>query len=108
MDLQFLQAVREAEVDSIVPFLPKSAKILEIGSGAGWQASRLSSKGYDVVGVDIEQVSELSYNYKEQRIHEVIIYDGHTIPFADKTFDVIFTSSVLEHIPHLREFQQEM
>jgi len=108
MDHQFLQTVREAEVDSILQFLPKTAKILEIGSGAGWQASRLSSKGYDVIGIDIEQVSELSYNYKNERIHEVIIYDGYTIPFDNETFDVIFTSSVLEHIPHLKEFQQEM
>src|SRR5688572_5845445 len=108
MDRQFLQTVREAEVDSILQFLPKTAKILEIGSGAGWQASRLSSNGYDVIGIDIEQVSELSYNYKKERIHDVIIYDGHVIPFKDQTFDVIFTSSVLEHIPHLREFQKEM
>jgi ubiquinone/menaquinone biosynthesis C-methylase UbiE len=108
MDRKFLQTIREAEIDSIVGFIPKGAKILEIGSGAGWQANKLNSLGFTVVAIDIEQVSELSYNYKKERIHEVIIYDGHHIPFPDAEFDVIFTSNVLEHIPHLVTFEQEM
>lgn len=82
--------------------------MLEIGAGAGWQAQRLVSQGFDTTGIDIEQVSELSYNYEKERIYNVIIYDGHTIPFPDETFDVIFSSNVLEHIPHIREFQKEI
>jgi ubiquinone/menaquinone biosynthesis C-methylase UbiE len=38
----------------------------------------------------------------------VSIYDGHVLPFADESFDIVFSSSVLEHIHHVREFQYEI
>ena len=35
-------------------------------------------------------------------------YDGFTIPFDDNYFDIVFSSNVLEHIPHVVEFQKEL
>jgi SAM-dependent methyltransferase len=35
-------------------------------------------------------------------------YDGRQIPFEDGTFDVVFSSNVLEHVPHVVEFQKEI
>jgi 2-polyprenyl-3-methyl-5-hydroxy-6-metoxy-1,4-benzoquinol methylase len=35
-------------------------------------------------------------------------YDGVSIPFPAESFDVVFSSSTLEHISHLRAFQSEM
>jgi SAM-dependent methyltransferase len=87
--------------------LPKNARILEIGSGAGWQAKKLASHGFNVQGIDVKG-NDINYSYDSERIWEVTVYDGHTIPFADKSFDVIYSSNVLEHIPHVEEFQKEL
>ena len=38
----------------------------------------------------------------------IIRYDGVTIPFADGSFDVVYSSNVLEHIPHVEIFQREI
>jgi predicted SAM-dependent methyltransferase len=38
----------------------------------------------------------------------VVDYDGQRIPFGDDSFDVVFSSNVLEHIPHVDAFQQEI
>jgi SAM-dependent methyltransferase len=35
-------------------------------------------------------------------------YDGVNIPFPNEQFDVVFSSNVLEHIPHVESFQKEI
>lgn len=59
--------------------------------------------GYSVSAIDIAES-----NYLEQRVWEVKNYDGRNIPFTDYSFDVVFSSSVLEHIVNLQEFQKEI
>jgi 2-polyprenyl-3-methyl-5-hydroxy-6-metoxy-1,4-benzoquinol methylase len=56
-----------------------------------------------VYAIDIE-----SSGYKDERIWDIVDYNGTTIPFEDKKFDVVFSSNVLEHIPHVKEFQKEI
>jgi SAM-dependent methyltransferase len=80
-----------------------STRILEVGAGTGWQAKKLSEIGYDVHAIDLH-----TSNYNEQRIFDVMDYDGESIDFPDDYFDVIFSSNVLEHIPHIRRFQCEI
>jgi len=86
-----------------MPLMPKGSYVLEIGSGAGWQAAVLSQKGFEVEAIDIEQSS-----YSAQRVWPVRDYDGVHIPFADNSFDFVFSSNVLEHIPHIEQFQAEI
>ncbi|MDQ6968429.1 MAG: class I SAM-dependent methyltransferase [Mariprofundaceae bacterium] len=101
--LNHLQNIREYELDMVIDFLPSEGRLLEIGAGTGWQADRLSSLGYNVSAIDIE-----SSNYMESRIYPVLDYDGEKLPFNDNEFDIIFSSNVLEHIPHIYEFQNEI
>lgn len=100
---KYAQDIREYEIGHILPFLPRGASLLEIGGGAGWQADYLTKKGFQVKSIDVQQSK-----YTERRIFPVQIYNGKTIPFEDNTFDVIFSSNVLEHIPHCRQFQSEI
>jgi len=101
--LAHLENIRKYELDVVFGLMSSCGRILEIGAGTGWQARILESHGYDVRAIDLP-----SSNYRENRIWSVIDYDGKIIPFEDNSFDIIFSSNVLEHIPHIHEFQKEI
>ncbi len=101
--LDHLESIRRFELDFARHSFPRSGRVLEIGAGTGWQARALQAQGLEVDAIDLG-----SSNYRDHRIFPVVDYDGHRIPFGDATFDVIFSSNVLEHIPHLEAFQTEI
>lgn len=111
MDIEHLHSIRSAELDCILPILAEysagesgsNAAILEIGAGTGWQAKQLSERKYDVEAIDIA-----ASNYRNEQVWPVTTYDGVDIPFPDGRFDILLSSNVLEHIPHLEDFHNEM
>ena len=110
MQLKHLNNIRTYELNIIINLLKKQInktkqdiKILEIGAGSGWQAKKLKELGYQVEAIDL-----INSNFTDNRIFDITDYDGITIPFKNKTFDVVFSSNVLEHIPHIEKFHYEM
>lgn len=77
--------------------------VLEIGAGSGHQAAALSGLGYRVDAIDLA-----SSPYFHAQIHPVLAYDGRHIPFPDQTFDIVFSSNVLEHVTELEPLLAEM
>lgn len=98
----FLTTVRAWELDEASRHLapPASARgqrtLLELGAGTGQQARILQSRGFDVTAIDLP-----SSHYVRERVFPVIDYDGASVPCADRSFDVVFSSNVLEHVVQL-------
>lgn len=107
--LEHFQRIREDELQTAIGLLPPQGKLLELGAGTGWQAKRLAEYGFEVSAVEVVPEAEgMPAIYRKNQVYPIIDYDGHHLPFGDETFDVVFSSSVLEHIPHDRAFQKEI
>ena len=101
MFVEQLSRIREYELNRVLPCFNAGCRVLEIGAGNGWQARLLSDLGFEVEAIDAaESLLPL--------VFPVQLYDGATLPFDDKSFDLVFSSNVLEHIPHVDGFQKEM
>jgi ubiquinone/menaquinone biosynthesis C-methylase UbiE len=73
-------------------------RVLEVGCGPGGNLAEIvKAKPKRLVGVDISaQMVELSAE-KLGEGAEVIKINGTSIPFGDRTFDIVFTATVLQH-----------
>ena len=102
--INYLNKIREKELQVTLPFLGgNSNKVLEIGAGSGYQSKVLASLGYDVTAIDIN-----NGNYLSERIWGIIDYDVVNIPFADNSFDVVYSSNVMEHVQDLTGLNREI
>jgi SAM-dependent methyltransferase len=101
--LRLLEEIRDVEIRQLAQLLPSGGRLLEIGAGSGWQARFLAARGFDVEAIDVE-----ASEYRDTQVWPVLIYDGQRLPFPDASFDVVFSSNVLEHIAALDSVQREI
>ena len=82
----------EKKINRISEIIPKGVKnIVDVGCGNGVITNALSS-GYDVTGVD-RSTKALSF-VKTNKINA----SSDNIPLPDKSFDLVFSSELLEHL----------
>ncbi len=98
-----LEKLRKEEVETVRSRFSPGKRVLEIGGGSGYQASVLASWGCNVVSIDL-----LNRPVPQTRFYPVLDYDGVNFPFANESFDIIFSSNVLEHIQPLPPIFTEM
>jgi ubiquinone/menaquinone biosynthesis C-methylase UbiE len=92
---------RESDIhNKIDKFLNKSDKILDLGCGLGSISSNLLNKSFNVISVDITD------NCVYDNVKPTI-YDGHKLPFKDKTFDKLLLITVLHHTPYPESILKE-
>ena len=85
--------------------------VLEVGCGTGAVLARLSAIGVgrDFTGIDvIDPATNLEIDGAASAPFRWSSYDGTTIPFADGSFDLVYASHVLEHVPEPRALLYEL
>ena len=98
-----LEQLRRAELEMIKGWLRPGMRILEIGGGNGIQASVVAAWGYELMSIDLPERP-----FPRPYLFPVKDYDGINIPATDESFDLIFSSNVLEHVAHLPPLFAEM
>jgi len=91
-----LDDIRTGEFNLVRHTLQGQPRVLELGGGTGLQASLMAATGAAVDSIDVVAPAPGTPMHFPVRL-----YDGRTIPFPDASFDIVFSSNVLEHIPDL-------
>jgi SAM-dependent methyltransferase len=95
--------MRAAELAPAMNLLRPAQDVLELGAGDGWQSHAMSQVGFHMTAVDVDEA-----RVGPAPAYPVTIYDGLSLPFADGSFDAIYSSNVLEHIVAFDRVQDEL
>lgn len=78
----------------------KEKKVLEIGCGGGAHSALFKGKGANVTAVDLtaERVNATALKFKMiPGKSKVLQADAEQLPFAENTFDIVYSNGVLHH-----------
>ncbi|KRR10785.1 hypothetical protein CP49_21940 [Bradyrhizobium valentinum] len=76
----------------------KRLEILEAGCGPRWYLD-IGDGGHVLTGIDLDPEALRVRRDETKDLHEAVVGDLRTADFGHRTFDVIFSSFVLEHVP---------
>jgi SAM-dependent methyltransferase len=107
---EFFDAVERHRYTEYAPWMPEvmgfdnfsGARLLEIGCGMGTDLLQFARGGAKVTGVDLTPRSiEISRRHFDlyAAFADFAITDCETLPFADESFDVVYSNGVLHHTP---------
>lgn len=112
---------RYLEFQTFYELLPqkKFLKILELGCGTGYYSAFLSQIADKVIATDLEQIDPLTHSpgleitrnfLKTLNIQNVTVMHASAddLPFNDNSFDMVFSSHVLEHVPDVNKAVSEI
>ena len=107
---EFFDEVERHRYQDYAPWMPRvmgfnefaGKELLEVGCGMGTDLLQFARGGARVTGVDLTPRSiEISRSHLDLygQKGEFAITDGETLPFADESFDVVYSNGVLHHTP---------
>jgi len=83
--------------------LNQGDRVLEVGGSFGWSPWRFAQRGCDVTALDVTNYLEVADIYfgQDGAYFERLMADMSTLPFADNSYDLIFSHSVIHHCKDL-------
>ena len=101
-----LEQKNESDFEMIIAAIQSYARggnLLEYGCGVGLLSHLLERRGFNVTGVDISGrfVEAARQKYPESESLRFEVVSEIPLRFEDRAFDIVATSSVLEHCTHV-------
>jgi len=101
------------EYESIIRLIPKGMSVFDAGCGEGVISILLAERGITSTGVDLSEPNvRAARKESEQRGYGHFTTfaqgDAEHLPFDDKSFDVVVSTHVLEHLPDLDQGAREL
>jgi ubiquinone/menaquinone biosynthesis C-methylase UbiE len=82
--------------------LGPGSKVLDFGCGLGLYTLALRQRGMHAYGCDVwrrfDEVDELSRKHCGESLFSYVSLDDYRLPYADASFDFIFSDHVFEHV----------
>jgi SAM-dependent methyltransferase len=116
---EFFDAVERHRYAEYAPWMPEvmgfndfaGARLLEVGCGMGTDLLQFARGGALVTGVDLTprsiEISRQHFVVYGER-GDFAITDGENLPFADESFEVVYSNGVLHHTPDTASAVREM
>jgi len=107
---EFFNEVERHRYQEYAPWMPvvmgfdqfKGKRLLEVGCGMGTDLLQFARGGSICTGVDLTprsvEISSLHFGLYDMRA-DFVLGDGERLPFADESFDVVYSNGVLHHTP---------
>ena len=73
----------------------EGARVLDVGCGVGMYTEQFRRFSPHVVGVEVDWSVAAT---ARSRIPGIVLSPGEALPFADGSFDVVFSHEVIEHV----------
>ncbi len=93
-------------------WVDEGARVLDVGFGLGYGLNILAIKASEVNGVDVDARAlghcRTTVAGRNPRLRHLGLYDGTTLPFPDRAFDVVTCVDVLEHVAQYDRFLDEL
>src|SRR4029077_6566394 len=87
--------LRLADIDGT-----QGRRVLEVGCGAGTDLVRFARGGAQVTGVDLSasSIALASRNFALEELHaDLLVADGERLPFAGRSFDLVYAHGVVQY-----------
>jgi SAM-dependent methyltransferase len=107
---EFFDEVERHRYEEYAPWMPSvmgfkdfaGARLVEIGCGMGTDLLQFARGGAHCTGLDLTprsiEISRLHFDLYRLRA-DFVLTDAEHLPFADESFDVVYSNGVLHHTP---------
>ena len=110
-DGYFAQSMGQPLFSGLLPETLVGKSVLEVGCGLGAHTEALSRLGGDVTSIDLAPMS-VTVTRRRLELKElsakVMEADAENLPFADETFDFVWSWGVIHHSPDTKQCASEI
>jgi ubiquinone/menaquinone biosynthesis C-methylase UbiE len=108
---KYQERIRNVEWEAIKPYIPLGSSFLDVGCGAGYSLMKARTElECEIQGIDPVPGEHGVGRFMEDLWKQRPILHGsaENIPFLDSSFDVVYSSHVLEHVENEKTAILEM